>query len=70
MTSPPQANVNFAVYTHREDEAMKFNTNEFSGDALREAVGQYSSTAPRATTESAQSAAGRHAAAGEEGHIL
>lgn len=66
MTSTPEANVNFALYTHREDEAMKFNTNEFSGDALREAVDQYSSNSTHATPDTAQPAAGRHAAAGED----
>lgn len=66
MTSTPEANVNFAVYTHREDEAMKFNTNEFSGDALREAVDQFGSDSTHATPDPVQPAAGRHAAGGDE----
>jgi len=44
---------------------MKYNTTEFSGDALREAVGQYGPASP-ATDTSAPSAPGRHAAPGDD----
>lgn len=44
---------------------MKYNTTEFSGDALRDAVTQYSSTSPD-TTDTPAAGSGRHAATHDE----
>lgn len=48
-----------------EDEAMKYNTTEFSGDALREAVDQYGPSSPATGTPETPTP-GRHAAPGTD----